>query len=527
VVSALQRRRSSGQPLPDDVAQKFGESFGADLSGVRLHTDTEADHLARSVDAAAFTYGHDVYFAAGTYSGARTDDRLLAHELAHVAQQRGGPSAVSGSAPIIGAAGDPREAEADRMADTALSALRRRASTQSIGAVDPALSRVTVAQLRALRENENTEDEHEQTGETETPAGQTAPADTGVSTGEVETDTGELETDTGETESPGVQNAINNELANVEAETEALDADLDSAGGDTDEQSATEQTAGNQLEPSLLLKIALFSAASELLRLGAPDSTTETDRGALRQAALALLAKDRWITAMTELDTFEDLRLFVESRLGMLVAQVNAAMGKEDSGANLATQLADLFTQAGSAGGQEGEAEAELQTLEAAATLVYFDGGLLVHRDSEDSVQPVDTTESIAPVAGTGWAMFVVGSDNKLHLLPAATEMDPADVVADAPKIVGEIAVKAGSIERMTLATDRPVPSIEDVQQFLGALQAAGVNLDFEIVGLPGQGPHIALQILETGGSAGTAQAPAEEPTPAQNETEQALNATG
>ena len=63
-----------------------------DLSDVTVHTDDTADALNRSVSARAFATGTDVYFAKGEYSpGSADGDKLIAHELAHVVQQRGAP----------------------------------------------------------------------------------------------------------------------------------------------------------------------------------------------------------------------------------------------------------------------------------------------------------------------------------------------------------------------------------------------------------------------------------------------------
>src|SRR5581483_9867662 len=67
VTAALRRRQGRGQALPTDVAQNFGDRLGADLSGVRVHADGEADTIAKSVQATAFTHGSDVYFAKGAY----------------------------------------------------------------------------------------------------------------------------------------------------------------------------------------------------------------------------------------------------------------------------------------------------------------------------------------------------------------------------------------------------------------------------------------------------------------------------
>ncbi|MFO1429721.1 MAG: DUF4157 domain-containing protein [Candidatus Competibacteraceae bacterium] len=77
-----------GNPLPDSVRTFMEPRFGADFSGVRLHTDAHAGELARAVNAQAFTSGRDIFFAAGKWSP--TTDRgrwLLAHELTHVVQQ--------------------------------------------------------------------------------------------------------------------------------------------------------------------------------------------------------------------------------------------------------------------------------------------------------------------------------------------------------------------------------------------------------------------------------------------------------
>ena len=128
VLSALRRRRGSGQPLPEDVREPIGAELGHDLSAVRVHADAEADRIARSVQSVAFSYGTDVYFTAGTYrprdSGGQ---RLLAHELAHVAQ----PASQAAAAGTVGRADDPAEAAADRTAARVVSALRRRAAESS------------------------------------------------------------------------------------------------------------------------------------------------------------------------------------------------------------------------------------------------------------------------------------------------------------------------------------------------------------------------------------------------------------
>jgi|GEM_PF-6971988 len=89
--SSIQRARSSGQPLADNVRKPMEQAFGADFSGVKIHTDAQADKLNQSIQAKAFTTGQDVFFRSGEYNpGSRDGQELIAHELTHVLQQNGG-----------------------------------------------------------------------------------------------------------------------------------------------------------------------------------------------------------------------------------------------------------------------------------------------------------------------------------------------------------------------------------------------------------------------------------------------------
>jgi hypothetical protein len=136
VLSALRRRKGGGQPLTPGMATEIGQQLGPAASAARIHTDGEADHLARSVQSVAFSYGSDVYFTQGSYAPhSPAGQRLLAHELSHVRQ-----SATGGSAggPIVGSANDPAEHEADRSADQVLGALRRQAARRATPACEHA-----------------------------------------------------------------------------------------------------------------------------------------------------------------------------------------------------------------------------------------------------------------------------------------------------------------------------------------------------------------------------------------------------
>jgi Domain of unknown function (DUF4157) len=85
-------RTSSGKPLEPGVRSSLERKLGHDFSHVRIHTGREAAAAARSLGSTAFTAGADVGFAGGAYAPHTARGfRLLAHELAHVAQQEAAP----------------------------------------------------------------------------------------------------------------------------------------------------------------------------------------------------------------------------------------------------------------------------------------------------------------------------------------------------------------------------------------------------------------------------------------------------
>jgi hypothetical protein len=88
--SQINGARGGGAPLPDNLQRSMGDAFGTDFSGVRVHHDSGADQLNRSVQAKAFTTGADIFFKSGEYNpGSQGGQKLLAHELTHVVQQGG------------------------------------------------------------------------------------------------------------------------------------------------------------------------------------------------------------------------------------------------------------------------------------------------------------------------------------------------------------------------------------------------------------------------------------------------------
>ena len=98
----------SGTELPVNVRQTMESRFDADFSNVRVHSDRAATEATGALGARAFTLGQHIAFNAGEYSPMSKDgQRLIAHELTHVVQQR---DATGGHAELRRDAGDEREA---------------------------------------------------------------------------------------------------------------------------------------------------------------------------------------------------------------------------------------------------------------------------------------------------------------------------------------------------------------------------------------------------------------------------------
>ncbi len=78
-----------GRPL-DNPTRNFMESrFGRDFGQVRVHINNAAVNSAESVNANAYTVGHNIVFNEGKYQPYSQNGRkLLAHELTHVVQQQ-------------------------------------------------------------------------------------------------------------------------------------------------------------------------------------------------------------------------------------------------------------------------------------------------------------------------------------------------------------------------------------------------------------------------------------------------------
>ena len=80
--------RGSGESLDQGTREPMERAFGADFSGVRVHTDGQANELSQSLKARAFTTGQDIFFKGSEYEPrSASGQQLIAHELTHVMQQ--------------------------------------------------------------------------------------------------------------------------------------------------------------------------------------------------------------------------------------------------------------------------------------------------------------------------------------------------------------------------------------------------------------------------------------------------------
>jgi hypothetical protein len=151
-----------GSPLGGDVQRTLESGLGASMSGVNVHTDSEADHLAKSVDSVAFTTGSDIFFRSGAYNpGTSEGMHLLAHEATHTVQQAAGP--VSGTPSAGGVSisdpSDSYEQAAEASASRVMSGAGAPAQRMAEGAAGLAVQRedegaTGAAEVQAMRSSE-------------------------------------------------------------------------------------------------------------------------------------------------------------------------------------------------------------------------------------------------------------------------------------------------------------------------------------------------------------------------------------
>jgi hypothetical protein len=90
IESKLNSSSGRGSSLPESTRGEMENSFCANFSRVKIHTDSSAVDMSKNLNAQAFTHGNDIYFNAGKYDTSSVSGKhLLAHELTHTIQQGG------------------------------------------------------------------------------------------------------------------------------------------------------------------------------------------------------------------------------------------------------------------------------------------------------------------------------------------------------------------------------------------------------------------------------------------------------
>jgi hypothetical protein len=128
---------SGAAPLAPSIRHFMEGRFRAGFGDVRIHTGPAAAALCGALRARALTWGRDIAFGAGQYDPVgEAGRRLLAHELAHVLQQRLAVRPGPSPAVPVGGPHDDCEGEADQLVEQALAdGLRAPVTPDAAGAI--------------------------------------------------------------------------------------------------------------------------------------------------------------------------------------------------------------------------------------------------------------------------------------------------------------------------------------------------------------------------------------------------------
>jgi hypothetical protein len=145
---------SHGQPMPAVVQRTMENLFKASFNGVRIHVGASA----ASIGALAYTHGSDIHFAPGQYDPySARGVQLLAHELAHVVQQRSGRVRSPFSGGLVVVNDGALENEADRMGRLAA---RAAAAPCRFPAVQPKSAIAVIQRMQVSLAVEETTQKH-------------------------------------------------------------------------------------------------------------------------------------------------------------------------------------------------------------------------------------------------------------------------------------------------------------------------------------------------------------------------------
>jgi hypothetical protein len=136
---------AGGQPIEPAVRQRMEAAFGQSFADVRVHVGPHAAQIG----AVAFTQGSQIHFAPGKYDPVTPQGRhVLAHELAHVVQQRAGRVQNPFGSGVAVVQNPLLEAEAERMA--------RRAAMQPVAQPPRVAGRTATPAAQPMMRNRST-----------------------------------------------------------------------------------------------------------------------------------------------------------------------------------------------------------------------------------------------------------------------------------------------------------------------------------------------------------------------------------
>ena len=116
-LASLEAELGPGQSLDGATASRMSDALGIDVSAARIHTGPVAARKAADAGAVAFAVGANVVMGAGAPgAGTLEGDALLAHELAHTAQQAGAANDPAARRQPIGTEDASAEDHADAAA---------------------------------------------------------------------------------------------------------------------------------------------------------------------------------------------------------------------------------------------------------------------------------------------------------------------------------------------------------------------------------------------------------------------------
>jgi hypothetical protein len=122
------------RPLEPSARDFFEARLNRDFDQVRVHSGRSADDLTRSLSAKALTVGEHIFVRQGEDTALGQRSPLLAHELTHVAQNRG---SAPGPITALSSPADAQEVEAESLSGLLVSGSDRAKTPEVIGRTHP------------------------------------------------------------------------------------------------------------------------------------------------------------------------------------------------------------------------------------------------------------------------------------------------------------------------------------------------------------------------------------------------------